>query len=456
MATTSGVAVGSDSNGSYYRPPRSARKIRTKGIEPVYKSSMVSSPASLQRDYHYRDPTFEFSQSYEIYGVGDSLHGQAHNTFVGTTNPYWRDQIRSGGSAVTPAQGVMHELDNSWYNCSVSAFFPQVDHSAQETTSGYPPLDYPYPIGISPDMLVNVTNRAITKFLNAAEAIQSSIEAGQDLGEHKETINGLRSPLSSLRQHVLGYFPKVRKLGKGKRKGRIAMEKALADTYLEFQFGWKPLARDIADAYVGLTDNQHFKVYPVKATAGVDYYGYQNTPENPIFGSGFYKPLITATSTSSYVIRFKGAVWSKADPDGRIGTAQALQLDLPHFIPTVWDLLPYSFIIDYFTNVGDIIRAASFVTAGVRWVNRTDRQIDRINFSANEVLLSTEGITGFRPSGWQARVARVAFSRNDVSPGTLVPSLAFSLPHSSKPWENIAAIIMSRALPVSRLLSKFL
>lgn len=41
-------------------------------------------------------------------------------------------------------------------------------------------------------------------------------------------------------------------------------------------------------------------------------------------------------------------------------------------MPTVWELIPYSFLIDYFTNVGDVLQALSTDTSGVHGLWKTE------------------------------------------------------------------------------------
>jgi len=409
----------------------------------------------LRKVYHREDPTngnVDQDQS-NLNGSTTMIIGT--NSFSGVTNPGWKDQIRSGANATTPATGVAYTFEQQWFSSTgsgSSTLPPPNFYSVREDISGFHYLDTIQPVNPSAEQYAEVQNRAIRKFLEKAESVRSSVEAGQDLGEYKETIHGLVSPLSSLRDHVLSFFPSVKK-HKG-LKGR-SLRKALADSYLEWTFGWKPLVSDIADAYVGLTNNSHPLIAPIEASASLDYSGKVDF-WNITYPGVFAIARGSVRRTSRQQIRYKGAIRTGADRNGIIARGQLLQGDLPHFIPTLWDLLPYSFIVDYFTNVGDIIRAACFVTSNITWVAKTDRQIDRNQYAYG---LDPQ----FFPSWFNANVPsvqpyspwiqRVRFSRNPINPNSLMPTLQFHLPTSAKPWENIGAILASRAKSIGRFLT---
>jgi hypothetical protein len=52
-----------------------------------------------------------------------------------------------------------------------------------------------------------------------------------------------------------------------------------------------------------------------------------------------------------------------------------------NFIPTIYELVPYSFLIDYFVNLGGIIEAVCTDTTGVYFVSKTVKQITTVSVS---------------------------------------------------------------------------
>jgi hypothetical protein len=127
--------------------------------------------------------------------------------------------------------------------------------------------------------------------------------------------------------------------------------------------------------------------------------------------------------------------------------SQELQLDLPHFLPTVWDLIPYSFVVDYFTNIGDYLSGLSLRFSDVSWGCKTVSTESGYLFGPwywgpNSVPQNQEELAVCYGGGgsWNNRRG----TRSILTPSDLAPKLQFSLPFSSRPWENIGALILSR------------
>jgi hypothetical protein len=380
------------------------------------------------------------------------------DTFSGVTNPRWKYQIRTGQNATTVANGVHTEVENGWYNYEYNAQTrnanPALITFIVEEAWGHPSLGSPTQTLPTASQVTSVRNRAIAKFLDAADAARSSIEAGQDLGEYHQTVRGVTAPLSSLRNHVLGYFKDVKKLS-FKYKQAIALEKAIADTYLEWHFGWRPLAEDIALGVEGIRNNSYPVIIPIHGGAKLDYLGSDVDTGHPIsLPGGSIQSTGHTVSTHSTTVRYKGAVRTSCGSDGSVRKAQVLQLDLPHFVPTLWDLIPYSFIVDYFVNIGDIVRAFSFRTQDIIWTCLTNRVVhtDMYKFGCSEIQPGTVQVNSFLRADSSAKVTVTSFDRSPVPPSSLVPELQFHLPLKSTPWVNMAAIMTSRISELRPLL----
>jgi hypothetical protein len=76
-------------------------------------------------------------------------------------------------------------------------------------------------------------------------------------------------------------------------------------------------------------------------------------------------------------VRYKGSVTISTEAT-KWDNAALFGFTPSEFIPTAWELLPWSFLIDYFTNIGDILSSAVTQTAPVNFVNKTVRMITAI------------------------------------------------------------------------------
>jgi len=381
------------------------------------------------------------------------------DTFSGVDNPFHKAQIKAEVSATTPSSGTVTEVE-SW---PILDAVVEAMHGSGPTYQTFFRSFIGYPTRWTPGIftgtnvdtatLNQVTARVNSQFLEKAKSAISSFQSGQDIVELHQTIESIIHPLSSLRKHVETYFLNLKKI-KGKYKsvrtlaGRNrSLAKALSDTYLEWTFGWNPLAADISQGIVDI-GRTRFDATPVESFAKGTYFGqetdYVNTNLDHCFIVGHQKV------TSEYSIRLKGQV--NAYYNGTPPTLlQELQLLPEDFAPTVWNVLPYSFVIDYFLNIGDIIDAYSFPSAALRWCNRSTRDITKyeIALTQSRKLLDQSfppalGYTvlqsGMSPAS--TRVSVKSFTRSAISALDLVPPLVIHIPPlSAKPWVNMAALI---------------
>jgi hypothetical protein len=383
------------------------------------------------------------------------------DTFAGNDRPGWKDAIRQQVSATTQASGRKTFLSD-WPIISANVFGRLNQNPVTYQDRHYSLIGYPAhwisfaslaSSSVDTNTLNHVTARVDKIFLDRCKSAISSFQSGQDIVEIKQTIESIIHPLSSLRKHVSTYFLNLAKIkGKYKRirtlSGRNrSLAKALSDTYLEWTFGWNPLASDIAAGIVDLSKSRNrFESTPVHASAKGIYEGTSsdlvNTNADHCFIVGSQK------FTAEYSIRLKGAV--NAYYQGTAPTLrQNLQLLPEDFAPTVWNVLPYSFVIDYFLNVGDIVNAYSFPSVALRWCNKSTRDLSRtqIQFSMSQKLLKAQFAPPWEilsaecsPANFDASV--ILFSRTSVDASDLIPPLVFEIPGlTEKPWRNIAALV---------------
>jgi hypothetical protein len=389
----------------------------------------------------------------QLYASGSN---QAGGRVDGSYNPQWRRQIAQGSGATTACSGSNITINPGFLDFYglIKRHIPPYD-SFDCSVIGQPELIGlgTQNVAVPPSVVTEVTNRCIRKFVDRSDQARSSIEFGQDLGEWRETVHGLMNPLKSLREFTFSHLSKVLKLTKTV-KHKAALSKMVADTWLEFKFGWFPLAADVGQAYADFTNkSKRQEVQPIYASAHGTFPIYDSS--FPWYSNGLGQTYVRVLVTGTYSVRMKGAIRTGAK-DGRIGTMQQLQLDLPHFVPTIWDLLPYSFIVDYFVNVGDIFRGLCYQFSNLAWGNKTVRTTHEyeydwswtmLNYAQNQFDVILKEDTASNPD-----VTYVDFVRTPLLPTDLIPEVRISLPlGSEKPWENMAALLLGRQKEISRV-----
>jgi hypothetical protein len=409
---------------------------------------------------HYTSKYFDFDEGGPPSSGSQTIVASSWvgtNTFTGDYNPRWRDQVRNLVNATTICNGEIVSPDpavftsTTWNLVQSQYVRPGVpSHIISGQTDGYVNgLSLPDFVVVPLDVRARVRNRAIAKWISACQKIQSTFEAGQDLGEYKETLNGVHRPLNSLKQSILSYFDVLKK-ARSKYRGP-GLRKVLTDTYLEFHFGWQPLAADVADAIADI-GRYRFPVYPVNVSAHEDYFGFGGSHTV----SGGYEPWTLWAKyreTRRFSVRIKGIVKSGAS-NGQVSRSQSLQLTPENWLPTAWDLLPYSWMADYFINVGDIIKACCFPYSTVAWGCVTERGHNERSYAPIDFRDPVESpIPGYyyltkerSCISTSSKTYRTLLNRFPLDSLYLLPTVSFQIPQSKWAYANMAAVMLQRSI----------
>nr|UJQ85531.1 MAG: hypothetical protein 1 [Leviviridae sp.] len=323
---------------------------------------------------------------------------------------------------------------------------------------------------------------ALTKAESAAiSAIRSKVRSEQAafgglnfLAELGQTIKGLRNPGKALVESIGSLLQNVAlhnkaellmagntKTAKGRRRkrdisknrsrskqaalddrSRLLTGKTFAQTWLEFSFGWSPLVSDAKAIAEGLT--QYFWKDTMRRAYGSS--GEHQQAIKPTFSPsiGASAGIISSLSTNVVAtVRIKYAVGIKREltgPKGQIGILlQRESGSLADIAPAIWEIVPWSWLLDYVANIGDIINAATQSMTGVVWISKTTI----ITVVKTEVW-KPEKRAGYNLQTVGGSTVQTKFekiTRESVLPSQLgVPSLTFCLPGSGQLF-NVAALL---------------
>jgi hypothetical protein len=256
-----------------------------------------------------------------------------------------------------------------------------------------------------------------------------------------------------MKTKLLSYFSSLTKAKNRYKRSAPSLAKALADTYLEFHFGVQPLVDDVAQV-IADADRFRFVEYPVSASAHEKFQGASST-FTPFIGLWASTPSASQgiVSNGTYSVRYKGAVKSGCSASGRLGHVQALRLLPKDWLPTAWDLLPYSWIADYFANIGDILQALSFCFQDLTWgckTIRTETVTKVSDFSLKSPFVPDPSIYVVVSDdrwayGGSSTFSVKTFSRSALVSSDLIPRFHFRIPTGKYPYLNLAALLIGRA-----------
>lgn len=287
---------------------------------------------------------------------------------------------------------------------------------------------------------------ALMDFTQKARSAVTALQGGVVLGEIAETLRMLRSPAKALRAGVNDFFTAISKRRKGPPRTR---RQVLADTWLEHSFGWTPFISDIKDASYALeriklrlNERKFIKSVAVRRYDGSHFFGTTSMV-------GAHQMYMRSHEFSEAIVVYRGTVILPIG-DRSLMTRQNLGFTWSQFVPTLYNLIPYSFLVDYFTNIGDVLNAWALWDVNFGWKNRTTI-VRRVR------EMQTLGFTGqFNyNSDWYTIADRQVMptisetETRDVSraryTGSLIPNFRFEIPGmTSLKWLNIAALATSR------------
>lgn len=172
------------------------------------------------------------------------------------------------------------------------------------------------------------TSALLAAYLERQQAIGMIAKRGLQLVDFVKSMR--RLDVSSALQH-LG----LRATDKDSRRLRRTLDKRVSDGILEVQFGWKPLMQDIGNAMTVLEK-------PVPA-------GRVKASATERFRTSFVPQQLATMTLSGSVRTVVGADVSVDNPNLFL----ANQLGVVNPAAAVWEVIPFSFLVDYVIGVGD-------------------------------------------------------------------------------------------------------
>lgn len=359
-----------------------------------------------------------------------------NNVALGDRVPNWRGLISSGQCATTDLAGATNEIESEAMSITSRRIYKvPAGYSIYGTTTGLA-LWLGTNGGTTSFPIAEAENRSLINLYSRLQSVETRFKGLVFSGELRESLGLIRHPARAFRNGIRDYLDHVRKHGsvlpKHKRKSFVR------DSWLEYSFGWKPLISDLDSA--------------------IDAF-YSRGPVRPIFemvrGRGLFEIVesITRQSVAAGLTTIDYNVVDKVVAEcrhyGIYRSDGAGVTNLHHagfrpseFVPTLWELIPYSFLVDYFSNIGKILESWSYRFNGLSWCSKgimTERVREGMNFSIRSIPDSANESTTSSGSCGSYRSSRKNVNRYPNVPLDL-PSLEFKVPGNWSQWINIASL----------------
>lgn len=398
--------------------------------------STKTTKSYITKDYYYVGAN--------RYAISDPVPVKSKFVLVdsrsGDGNLAYRSKIAAGTSATNHCTGSRTSLTFTsepaiTILCVVKGY-PSSGKTASFTHLGYEPASP----GYGRDVTLESAARN-SAAIGVREAIRDSVQAFSGmtfLGELRETIHMIKSPAKSLRDQTLRFLGhRSRDM---RRLPKKAFSKVLAETWLEYAFGVAPLINDISNiASAALPTFDESRIKRTSFTGYADG-GPPPTVIPTILNSikETYSDITTNKMSVRYIVGIRREVQGCSDPLRNIISLGGFHLD--DVIPTAWELLPWSFFIDYFSNIGDVISANYVSLSNVAWVNETIRWTNTKMCTSCGVarhISSDWRVLSYTGRNWVYRTE--SFERRSAS----IPygTVRFELPGSHRQFMNMAALL---------------
>jgi hypothetical protein len=385
--------------------------------------------------------------------------------------PGWRTLIRRKKSATSPFSGHVLRINNDrFFAGTFRAVKPKGGLNGRDAwqkaefrgqNSGFigvptSPSAFSYAVHLQKAHALAKQDYA-SKVLSAQRAFQSLVFAG----ELREAVQFARRPFMKLRQETGAFLTKTeatllktersirrRRTQLGSRSVRKELARVASESWLEWSFGAQPLISDAVDA--AKAASRVLEYYPPsKVVTGRASVRFACTAVGGSYNFLLGTVHTNIVETAEAEVKITGCVSCGSDSN-RGDLTDQFGVNLSSVLPAAWELIPYSFLIDYFTNVGDWLEACTLNKASVLW-SETGTSIT-IKRSLEEIQSQRIGNLG---TGWKwdvyapslragTSVERRLFTRSNSSEQSLVPPLRFEFPFSTKKWMNVGALVGAR------------
>jgi hypothetical protein len=358
------------------------------------------------------------------------------NTMNGERLANWRRLIRENKDATTDMLAESRSIDHVDGDQYVKARRKSDNRIYHRGDAGwcYPSLAFgtdPFST-LSSDSALRDAN---SKWYSRATAAQTQLMAGVTVGELGKTLSMVRGRGASMLSLLYAWRTAARRLRREKN-----WSKKLSDLYLEYAFGWRPLALDIAGGLAAWKDPRK-EITRVSVSAKTASDG-STVHSTTTFGTLQYSRDFR--SSTEVVVRVRGGV--KVETAGHGRNMQAFGLLPKTWIPSIYELVPWSFFVDYFTDLGNVINALCFPQGDISWActSTTKTFVQMVNChgarlapgfdTTFEVMETTDypQVTTLR---------RKQYSRVRGAPRIPTPTVRF--PSSLRVWANVAALAIS-------------
>lgn len=375
----------------------------------------------------------------------------------------WQQRIAAKQDATHPYSILVTNVDLFYgYDVSIDMLFlgaiPQTPHvKSTYMSQGF------VPINTSEVCDPKAISIALGHVLGQVSEKNHAWKALPFLGELRETIRTIKRPMIGVFRGLRDYKKTADKIRRQynwfrRYKRRISKQRiagwnrSLANAWLEAAFVIQPLVGDTLNALQAYEEYFNQPVQSVVPLWGNGYYDGPVTSSSSIRTELYMRISNHFTRTTRHSCRYTGEYGYKVSPlEGDVGRAMRVcGFSLAEFVPTLWELMPYSWLVDYFSNVGQIVSSAFVSKQNVIWMSRSTKVVTSQSAVARLDVAGTQAALG----DWFQRVrsnrpgflklTTTSFNRGSGMDDRF-PGLVLDIPGLPVQWANMIALLVAKA-----------
>lgn len=357
-----------------------------KNTYPLVKRTSVRVPYSWSYEY-CNGGTPPFSCNAPVRGVTSGSISYEDTVTLGKSPDQWRKYLALGRNASSSLSGIERTRsrpaggsysynfgDNLLVTGSTKCIYGVAGGDLGFADTGWPAV----PSGFADSLADSLAReKLLGKYLNA----RKTWRGGNFLAEVAETYHQLKHPIESLFGSTMRF---ARRVGGIRHLRGKQYAGALGNLWIAWSFGWKPLFDDIKDANEAinrLASGTDHDTLPISATGTVNSSIFTGNTvglaASPVPLNSYCK--FDRYSSSKSQVKYYGAL--RATPENFYTVADTFGVTPDDILPAVWEAIPWSFFVDYFANVQQVLDAQQYANSYLAWMNRGVRN-SRTNTSS--------------------------------------------------------------------------
>lgn len=189
-----------------------------------------------------------------------------------------------------------------------------------------------------------------------AEIDKGAISSAEYVAELSTTIGMLRRPFKNSRK-LIGKIVKARD---GLLKTTSNFAEASANAWLEYRYGWKPILSDVAKVVTATHDVRERMQRRRLVARGRESLTLNREKAFSVSGGiPTWDTILGSVESKNQLSASAGVIYEVRERTATSALSQYLCADTHNTPQNVWNILPYSFVVDWFVNVGDWLAAVT-------------------------------------------------------------------------------------------------